>query len=316
MVQPRRWNIVCSLLLCAILLTPNTLVAEQGAPPPPPQQTRTGSVPPPAVIARDASRPAPMSSVGAQQVVLPVPRYFWRHGCGPTAVGMVVGYWDTLGYSDLIPGDAHTQTDAVNQAIASGGARGASWPADRAQHYEDYASPEDYFPNLREDAVITAGRTPHPDNSIADFMGTSRSSWGEFYGWSSTADVGPAWIQYVNLKNSRYEPGFTQYYWDYLPELTWELVTSEIDQGRPLVAFVDTDGNGDVDHATPIVGYREDPQQYACWDTWNSSLRWENFAGVSPGTPWGIWSALTLTLAAPASVQPKQWLPYLGCGGR
>ncbi|MBN2705671.1 MAG: hypothetical protein JXR89_04435, partial [Deltaproteobacteria bacterium] len=23
-----------------------------------------------------------------------VPAYDWRHGCGPTALGMVVGYWD------------------------------------------------------------------------------------------------------------------------------------------------------------------------------------------------------------------------------
>jgi hypothetical protein len=112
--------------------------------------------------------------------------------------------------------------------------------------------------------VITAGRTPHPDNSIADFMGTSRSSMGLFYGFSWIQYIGPAWNQYVNLKNSRYEPKFEEYYWGYSPELTWELLTSEIDQGRPLVATVDTHSDGEPEHAVTIVGYRDKPQQYAC----------------------------------------------------
>ena len=39
-------------------------------------------------------------------VLSDVPAYKWRDGCGPTAVGMIVGYWDTPGYPDLVPSSA------------------------------------------------------------------------------------------------------------------------------------------------------------------------------------------------------------------
>src|SRR4030042_572678 len=86
-----------------------------------PQQSRTGPKPPREVLEHDALKPQVRYMDILSQVTLPVPAYNWRHGCAPTAVGMVVGYYDTLGYSDLIPGSAASQTSAVNQAIASGG---------------------------------------------------------------------------------------------------------------------------------------------------------------------------------------------------
>ena len=80
-----------------------------------PQQNTTGPVPPPNV-GKDILG-------GAKAVTMfDVPAYIWRHGCAPTVVGMLVGYWDGKpGFSGLISGSATTQTAAVNQVIASGG---------------------------------------------------------------------------------------------------------------------------------------------------------------------------------------------------
>jgi len=48
-----------------------------------------------------------------------VPAYNWYRGCGPTAEGMVFGYYDTHGFPDLLPGNGAYQTPAIDQAIAS-----------------------------------------------------------------------------------------------------------------------------------------------------------------------------------------------------
>ena len=75
-----------------------------------PQQSRTGPIPPPEVLKRDAENQINKQNNLISENSLPVPSYLWRHGCGPTAVGMVIGYYDILGYDDLIPGSAVTQT--------------------------------------------------------------------------------------------------------------------------------------------------------------------------------------------------------------
>jgi hypothetical protein len=87
-----------------------------------------------------------------------VPSYNWYRGCGPTALGMVVGYHDLHGFPDLIEGDAETQTDKVNDAIAND------------QHYNDYSLPLDYSPDLKKDNSELGGA--HTSNCIADFMYT------------------------------------------------------------------------------------------------------------------------------------------------
>ncbi len=52
------------------------------------QQSTTGPEPPIEVIERDAARAAVIIEPMIEET-LPVPGYNWRHGCGPTAVGMV-----------------------------------------------------------------------------------------------------------------------------------------------------------------------------------------------------------------------------------
>jgi hypothetical protein len=273
------------------------------------QQSKTGPTPPPEVVAHDALKPADTLEDIMAEVTLPVPNYFWRHGCGPTAVGMVVGYYDTQGYDSLIPGDASSQTNEVNQAIASGGDSSNPFPPGLERHYEDYARPEDDYPNMLDDDYITSGRPPHADNCIADYMNTSKSTVDNYYGWSWSSDVGPSFVGYINQQNPAYSPAYQSYLTSY-GTLTWSVLTGEIDAGRPMVFLVDSDGDGYTDHFVPIIGYRDSPTlQYACWDTWYAPVRWENFAAISYGVPWGIWGgwAFSLNISSATSTPTSTW---------
>jgi len=266
-------------------------------------RSTTGPYPPKEVTERDSQKVQFLRAAGgtiSEQVTLDdVPAYRWRHGCGPTAVGMVLGYYDVNGYVDLIPGPAETQTDDVNQAIASGGTWTSPNPPGSELHFEDYCIPkDDHVPNRIDDDYITAGRTPHPDDCVADYMDTSKSTRDLPYGWSYNSDIGPAFVAYVGQQNLGYGPVHTYYPWEG-SVLTWNVVKDEIDNGRPMVFLVDSDGNGGTDHFVTVVGYRVNNsiQEYGCLDTWAPAeiIRWEEFQGMSDGVPWGIHSGHAFT---------------------
>src|SRR4030042_4052169 len=133
----------------------NALAAE-------PQQSTTGPEPSVYVQTEDwlkAAGEVPLAPPVSPVIIAGTPDYLWRHGCGPTAVGNVIGYYDTHGYNDLITGDANSQTNDVNQAMASGGESGNPNPPGSEQHYEDYARPEDPSPGplLTDDYLIPPG---------------------------------------------------------------------------------------------------------------------------------------------------------------
>jgi len=44
----------------------------------------------------------------SRKVIGGVPSYIWHHGCGPTAAGMVLGFWDGFAFPNLISGSANT----------------------------------------------------------------------------------------------------------------------------------------------------------------------------------------------------------------
>lgn len=260
-------------------------------------KSTTGPVPPPWVGPK-VRVPSPEQGRGV--VLYDVPAYEWRHGCGPTAVGMVVGYYDSGWFDNLIPGNASTQTEEVDQAIAS------ERDALDAGHYEDYSQPIDdpgtgYLPDRSEDPP----GDEHEDDCIADFMRTSWSSIDLYYGWSYSIDIEPAFTQYFGL---RY-PGFTAtaHWYKGAGEMTWDLLVGEIDAGRPMVFLVDTDGDAQTDHFVTIVGYREDTgQQYGCLDTWAPAdvVRWCDFSHMAFGQPWGIDAGWTFGVPNTIHVDP------------
>ena len=262
--------------------------------------TTTGPTPPPNV--RVSSRSLLDAPAAAGEVLLgAVPAYKWRDGCAPTSVGMVLGYWDASGFPDLIAGDASTQTAAANQAIASHGSSSAPG------HWEDYAQPKEYAGSgVLDDKSEEPEGDEHASDSIADFMQTSRSVRGLSYGWSFTSMVGPAFADYVALADPPTTVTAKDYYYDGYTahRLTFAVLQAEIDAGRPLVLYVDSSGDGVSDHAVTGIGYRETGgyPEYACWDTWFTSVRWSRFREVSSGYAWGVngGTAFSLTPSDPS----------------
>ena len=229
-----------------------------------------------------------------QTVISGVPSYLWRHGCGPTAAGMVIGYWDGQGYDGLISGNASSQTFLVNQAIASGGNLSNPNPSGSEKHYEDYASPQDYYPHMLTDDCITKGRTPHVDNCLADFMDTSKSTRDNYYGWSWFSDVDDSLEDYVESINPQYEATAYNLIWG---QLTWEKYCKEIDANRPVILLVDFNGDGSTDHFITAIGY-DDSNNYACYNTWDHNIYWYDFSKISSGNTWGIYGATFLAISS------------------
>jgi hypothetical protein len=242
------------------------------------QQSTTGPIPPPGID--PGIRP-----VTRQQVVIPgVPAYLWHHGCGPTAVGMVIGCWDGKPLIELVPGDASTQTAAVNAMIADDSGNPDCDAAD-GDHYQDYSCPIDTDSDTALwDKSQTGGA--HASNCVADFFKTSWSSEGNQYGWSWFKDADSSWIGYVNWYTDWYKPAARN---KYFSEFSWNRYKFEIDRGRPMVLLVDTDSNGVTDHFVTAIGYNDATMEYAIYNTWDTNIHWYKWREIGEGISWGIY---------------------------
>ena len=249
---------------------------------PPDAQSTSGPTPPIGVSADGVDL---ASTAATTTTIAGVPAYNWRHGCGPTAAGMVIGYWDGQGHDALVPGDASTQTAAVNAMIASGDTAG-----DSGTNYADYCYPEDYYPNLEPDLSEPPTGDEHADDCVADYMKTSQSYYNNYYGWSWFSDVGPALRNYTRqVLGSNYFV-ITENLYMFNSSLNWDRLRAEIDAGRPMIFLVDTDGDGSTDHFVTVIGYADTGggQYYACLNTWDDDIHWFEFALIEPGQPWGV----------------------------
>jgi len=251
------------------------------------QQSTTGPTPPPGM---DFGH---QNATKAQVVLSDVPAYIWHHGCGPTAVGMVIGYWDANGCPNMVPGDASTQTNAVENMIADDD-QNPSCAAAGSNHYQDYSCPIDNYPNLYTDLSETGGA--HTSNCVADFMETSWSSRGNRYGWSYYSDVPGSFVDYVNLVAPEYSPTATNYTYS---SFSFNSLKYQIDNGRPVVFLVDSDGNGSTDHFVPIIGYDDVANEYACYNTWDASIHWYQYRAMSSSYSWGVYGATVFNVTVP-----------------
>jgi len=246
----------------------------------PPQQSTVGKYRP-----ENVSKGITDSSSRTQIIISSIPSYLWQHGCGPTALGMVIGYYDSMGFSDLISGSASSQNSIVNDAIAN------------SEHYSDYSQPIDYYPNLYTDLSELGGA--HTSNCIADFMETSWSSEENRYGWSWSNMVNMAFINYVQMCNSEYITN-TNYNW--FSGSSWDIYKNEINNNRPVVLLVDSDGNGGTDHFVTGIGYDDNTSTYAIYDTWDHSIHWFQWRGLSSSYSWGIYGFSLLEIECTPSI--------------
>jgi hypothetical protein len=202
------------------------------------------------------------------EVLEGVPSYLWYHGCGPTAAGMIIGYWDARGYANLVDGsnDWDTNQQGVKDMIASPG------------HIADYTGTPDRSETSQE---------LHPDDCVADFMYASRSLYGLADGQSNFK-----W-QDDGMKAYAAHRGYGQASSDYVYYSSlWDVLVAEIDAGRPVELYVDSGDDGGADHFVTAFGYDSgdagSPRRYVCYNTYDHAAHWYEFAPVGPGQPWGV----------------------------
>jgi hypothetical protein len=256
------------------------------------QQSTTGKIPPKDIdltghIFNDGN-------VKLQNTIAGVPSYLWNDGCGPTALAMVIGYYDTHGFPDLIIGSGATQTATVDSAISTSG------------NYNDYCLPLDYYPTLLDDKSELPSGDEHTDNCIADFMETSQSYVGNYYGWSWSSDIIPAFNNYCAMVSTYQTSGITYSFYSF----SWNDLVSEIDNSFPLVFLVDTDGDGSTDHFITVIGYKSESgiNYYGCYDTWDQVIHWYEYRTISSGSAWGV--SVCYTFRISTSVSTPQWVIY------
>lgn len=284
--NPRILLVLVSFMVMSLLISAGNRVSQEDVLKP--EQSTTGPIPAPQIDLE--GHVFDEIQLQAATKISGVPTYIWQHGCGPTAVGMILGYHDGHGFPRLIRGDASFQGDNVNSAIAS------------IEHYNDYCLPLDYEPRLLPDKSEPPFGDEHKDNCIADYMKTSQSYYKNYYGWSWDIHIKPSLEDYVSAVG-RYSCAAKRY--DFL-DFSWDLLKKEIDNKRPLVFLVDTDGDGNTDHFIAIVGYNSSggTMYYGCYNTWDSNIHWYKFQVMTKGRSWGVYSIVTFDIRS-AIYPPK-----------
>lgn len=311
-----KWIIAISLLLTHSITTIGYDLKEQ-----PPEMdeyySTTGPTPSPNVLLENEQK----TSIRPEaHIVTGVPAYVWRHGCGPTAVGMVVGYWDGQGFENLVEGPANITQYAnvdspINEMIAS--SQGVQ------SHYSDYSLPLDYgWPVSQDRSELPAG-DEHASNSVADFMRTSFSVDDIPYGgsWSSNVISGfKDYVNYINQQAGRFDkPSGASYYVGsssaQLKNL-WDALVAEVDENRPMVFLLDSNGDGYTDHFITAIGYDViDGQSYfIMYNTWDREMHQAAFNQISNGVPWGIAIGYSFNIehgVDPNTLTEKGYLPLI-----
>ena len=213
-------------------------------------------------------------NVVERKTISVVPPYIWRHGCTPTAVGMLMGYYSYLGYPNLV-----SNLSAPNESLAS------------TAHYNDYSLPLDVQGNILPDKSQTGGA--HANNCIADYLKTSFSLYSLQYGWTWNADIVPASYNYMR---SRYSNCSIYTYEQAVSSgnlsSTYDLCKYHINQNRPVLLSVDYDGDGITDHSVIMVGYEHDlttqTRKYIAYNTWDDDMHAYSYIALNSLTPFSV----------------------------
>ncbi|MBN2720490.1 MAG: C39 family peptidase [Proteobacteria bacterium] len=157
-------------------------------------------------------------------------------GCGPTSAAMILDYYYTLG---------NPLEDAIlmNTTYMDVGSDGFGAAVDFQLGLEAFAFDDGYLidadVHVEPTTYDPSGWTGYPADDVildATFWNTST--------------------------------------WDILDGLFLDFVKTEIDVGNPLVATVDSDGNGGTDHWMVVAGYDLDTMQWAGYNTYDTTLHW------------------------------------------
>lgn len=230
------------------------------------------------------------SVLSDNKIILDVPAYIWHHGCGPTSLAMIMGYYDAHGFPDLIPGSPYFQNSIVDSIIAS------------PKHYLDYSLPLDDENNIKADKSELGGA--HESDCIADFLKTSWSSEKAAYSYTYISNLIPGFKNYVE---SIYPDCIAQCTEILMYNYAWDVYKNEIDHNRPVLLFVDKDGDGLSDHFVVGVGYDEEGKYFA-YNTYNRFREVYDWQGIGKNVDYGIHSFCILNLSSGNDITKNEYL--------
>ena len=215
--------------------------------------------------------------------------YDWLVGCVPTAVSMMIGYWDRNGYGGLITGDSTRHSTAIDDLIFSPG------------HLADYLQPTEVVESFDDDHGIipdkSDGIPSHADNSLADYVSASQSRMGLDYGWSRLFNAGTGIHGWATAKGYGGFRSTSHEFNDY----SFEDYRAEILEGRPVLVSVDVRGFGTTDHMVLGVAFNDDTKELGVLNGWDPSdsenpptINWLTFGGLEVERNWGMGSFITV----------------------
>ena len=207
--------------------------------------------------------------------------FLWTHGCAPTSLSMLMGYYDNHGYPGLIanvdvdpdtftaetPPDTYAYHEAY-ESIAS------------QEHYNDYSLPNDEEGELQPDKSELGGA--HVDNCVADFTKTSFSSEGCRYSSTMKSHFLQGTENYIQFYYPELEVSTTYGYVDtYNYVSAFDYLRTHIRQNQPVILTVDCFGIRKINHVVLAIGYiyNEDAgiRQYIAYNTWDNLLHVYDF---------------------------------------
>jgi autotransporter-associated beta strand protein len=229
---------------------------------------------------------ASSQTLGGEVIINDVPSYIWYGGCGPTAAGMIMGYWDAHGFPNLITAGNGTNSWTTNQQAVK------DMMASH-EHFYDYWGYGDGKDRIPPPPV-------HSNNSVADFMGANKGlilKDGESYEHKQYVGM----VGYANYCGYSNASGSLASFGD-----LWNIFVAEINARRPMEFFVDTNGDKSATHFVAAVGYDDTPGalKYACFDTYDHDVHWYAFAATASGQLYGIQSgSVFVPPPVPATLQ-------------
>jgi hypothetical protein len=222
----------------------------------------------------------PLAINGENYIVIhDVPVFLWHHGCSPTSIGMILGYYDSVANTTYI------NNSNPYSSIAS------------IEHYNDYSLPFDdcCFGCLIPDKSEINTSEAHQDNSIADFLHTSQSAFFCCYGATLTAFFVNGILEYNDYIGTNRTVTIQENY-----NVTYEYLKNEINNGRPVLLSVDSDSDGEEDHSVVAIGWNEifNPPRIGIFTTWDTNIWWIEIHPPENGDSWGVGEAYTINLGS------------------
>ncbi|MFH1212692.1 MAG: C39 family peptidase [Candidatus Neomarinimicrobiota bacterium] len=246
------------------------------------------------------------------KVIQGVPAYIWSYGCFPTAVAMMLGYWDNHGFPNIYTGPTNDGNMPItNNGWWPGGIGGSDGECplsashsgidddENRGHVDDYWV-EEY--SVLPDPFVTNGWTEHQPDCIADFCGSNQKRWKNKDGGTNVVfnyspvydytDKEPDSIRdgchgiRLFLQSRGYDAliNYSQYKYGYngINEgFTLQNFKSEIDNGNPVIIHLKPLFSNIEKHAVIAFGYNgNNIYLHDTWDDVDHQMSWDDYYSI------------------------------------